>query len=183
MAKTAKVDVPAMYPLKGDHKKPEKSQIGIIEVKDKEEQGQGEIQIDISNQQTDNEIMAENDNVNIPVRDIRPIAQNVPRLNMGDLQVPPVLNEPIPMKPVKKATPVINYDQMLAPVNIDVTLKGQLPPFDMEKSFEAIHTVTSVAFESKDDPTQMTKIVIYNYILYYIQKTIHSKLICTNVHS
>ena len=43
--------------------------------------------------------------------------------------------------------------------------------------------VTSIAFESKDDPTQMTKIVIYNYILYYIQKTIHSKLICTNVHS
>ena len=45
------------------------------------------------------------------------------------------------------------------------------------------HSVTSVVFESKDDPTQMTKIVIYNYILYYIQKTIHSKLICTNVHS
>ena len=43
--------------------------------------------------------------------------------------------------------------------------------------------VTSVVFESKDDPTQMTKVVIYNYILYYIQKTIHSKLICTNVHS
>ena len=43
--------------------------------------------------------------------------------------------------------------------------------------------VTSVVFESKDDPTQMTKAVIYNYILYYIQKTIHSKLICTNVHS
>ena len=44
------------------------------------------------------------------------------------------------MKPVKKATPVIDYDQILAPVNIDVTLKGQLPPFDMEKDFEAIHT-------------------------------------------
>ena len=43
--------------------------------------------------------------------------------------------------------------------------------------------VTSVFIESKDDPTQMTKAVIYNYILYYIQKTIHSKLICTNVHS
>ena len=59
---------------------------------------------------------------------------------MGDLQIPPVLNEPIPMKPVKKGTPVIDYDQILAPVNIDVTLKGQLPPFDMEKDFEAIHT-------------------------------------------
>ena len=66
MAKSAKNEVPAMYPLKGDHKKPEKSQIGIIEVKYKEEQNQGEIQVDIPNQQPDNEIMAEIDNVNIP---------------------------------------------------------------------------------------------------------------------
>ena len=49
MAKSAKAAVPAMYPLKGDHKKPEKSQIGVIEVKDKEEQNQGEIQVDIPN--------------------------------------------------------------------------------------------------------------------------------------
>ena len=140
MAKTAKADVSAMYPLTGDHKKPEKSQIGIIEVKHKEEQGQGELQVDIPNQQPNNEIMAEIDNVNIPDGVIRPIAQNVPRLNMGELQVLPVLNEPIPMKPVKNAAPVINYNQILAPVNIDVTLKGQLPPFDVEKSFEAIHT-------------------------------------------
>ena len=42
MAKTAKADVPAMHPLKADHKKPEKSQTGINEVKDREEQGQGE---------------------------------------------------------------------------------------------------------------------------------------------
>ena len=140
MAKSAKADIPAMYPLKGDHKKPEKSQIRIIELKDKEEQNQGEIQVDIPNQQSDNEIMAEIENVNIPEKVIRPIAQNVPKLNMGDLQVPPFLNEPIPIKAVKKATPMINYDQILVPVNIDVTLKGQLPPFDMEKSFEAIHT-------------------------------------------
>ena len=61
---------------------------------------------------------------------------------MGELQVPPVLNEPIPMKPVKKAapTPVVDYDQILAPVNIDVTLKGQLQPFDIEKNFKAIHS-------------------------------------------
>ena len=81
-----------------------------------------------------------NDNVNIPDRVIKPIAHRVPNINMGNLQIPPVLNEPIPMKPVKKATPVIDYDQILAPVNIDVTLNGQLPPFDMEKGFEAIHT-------------------------------------------
>ena len=71
--------------------------------------------------------MAEIDNVNIPDKVIRPIALKVPKLNMGDVQVPPVLNEPIPMKPFKKATLVINYDQILAPVNIDLTLKGQLP--------------------------------------------------------
>ena len=141
MAKTVKADVPAMYPLKGDHKKPEKSQIGIIEVKDTEEVGQGEVQI-VPNQQPDIEdnIMAEIDNVNIPDIVSRPVAQNVSKVNMTGLQVPPVLNEPIPMKPVKKATSVINYDQILTPVNIDVTLKGQLPPFDMEKSFEAIQT-------------------------------------------
>ena len=141
MAKTVKADVPAMYPLKGDHKKPEKSQIGIIEVKDTEEVGQSEVQI-VPNQQPDIEdnIMAEIDNVNIPDIVSRPVAQNVPKVNMTGLRVPPVLNEPIPMKPVKKATSVINYDQILTPVNIDVTLKGQLPPFDMEKSFDAIQT-------------------------------------------
>ena len=140
MAKTVIAEVPAMYPLQGDHKKPEKSQIGIIEVKDKEEQGQGGIQVDNTTHQPNDEIMAEIDNMNIPDRVIKPIANRVPNINMGDLQMPPVLNEPIPMKPVKKATPVIDYDQILAPVNIDVTLKGQLPPFDMEKGFEAIHT-------------------------------------------
>ena len=141
MAKTVKADVPAMYPLNGDHKKPEKSQIGIIEVKDTEEVGQGEVPI-VPNQQPDIEdnIMAEIDIVNIPDIVSRPVVQNVPKVNMTGLQVPPVLNEPIPMKPVKKATSMINYDQILTPVNIDVTLKGQLPPFDMEKSFEAIQT-------------------------------------------
>ena len=137
MAKTVKADVPAMYPLKGDHKKPEMSQIEIIEVKDTEEVGQGEVQI-VPN--IEDNIMAGIDNTNIPDIVSRPVAQNVPKVNMTGLQVPPVLNEPIPMKPVKKATSVINYDPILTPVNIDVTLKGQLPPFDMEKSFDAIQT-------------------------------------------
>ena len=141
MAKTVKADVPAMYPLKGDHKKPERSQIGIIKVKDAEEVSQGEVQM-VPNQQPDieNNMMADIDNVNIPEIVSRPVAQNMPKVNMAGLQVPPVLNEPIPMKPVKRGTPVINYDQILTPVNIDVTLRGQLPPFDMEKSFDAIQT-------------------------------------------
>ena len=84
MAKTAKAKVPAMYPLQGDHKKPEKSQIGIIEVKDKEEQGQGEIQVDNNTHKPNDEIMAEIDNVNIPDRVTKPIAHRVPNINMGD---------------------------------------------------------------------------------------------------
>ena len=51
MAKTVKAEVPVMYPLQGDHKKPEKSQIGIIEVKDTEKQSQGEIQVDNTHHQ------------------------------------------------------------------------------------------------------------------------------------
>ena len=134
MAKAAIREIPAVYPLQGDHKKPEDSQIGIIEVKDQEKQSQGERQIDNTTYQPDDEIMAEIDNANIPDRVMKPIAYEMPDIKMGDLQVPPVLNEPIPMKPV------IDYDQILAPVKINVTLKGQLPPFDMEKGFEAIHT-------------------------------------------
>ena len=145
MARTANGEVPAMYPLQGDLKKPEESQIGIIEVKDKKEQSQGEIQVDNTTHQPNDEIMAEIDNMNIPDRVINPIEHRMSNIIMGDLQIPPVLNEPIPMKPVKKATPVIDYDQILAPVNIDVTLKGQLPPFDMEKGFEAIHTTAESA--------------------------------------
>ena len=48
---------------------------------------------------------------------------------------------PIPMKPLKKPTPVVDYDQILTPVKIDVTLKGQLPSFDAEKNFEVIYTI------------------------------------------
>ena len=84
--------------------------------------------------------MGDIDNVNIPDKIERLKVQNIPRLDMGNLQVPPVLNEPIPMKPVKKQTPVVDCDQILAPVKIDVTLKGQSPPFDMEKNFRAVHT-------------------------------------------
>ena len=138
MVKTAKAEIPAMYPLQGDHKKPEESQIGIIEVKHKEDPNQGEIQIDNTTHQPNDEVMAEIDNIEIPDRIMRPIAHKVP--DMTNLQVPPVLNEPIPMKPVRKATPIIDYDQILAPVNIDITLKGQFPPFDVEKGIEALHT-------------------------------------------
>ena len=44
-------------------------------------------------------------------------------------------------------------------------------------------TVTYAVFESKDEPTQMTKqsFTIIYFITY--KKTIHFKLICKNVHS
>ena len=133
-----------MYPLKGDRKNPEKSHIGINEVKGNQKQDQVQNQVDLPNLgvpiQPDEQIMADIDNVNIPDEIHRPKVQDIPQLDMGNLQVPPVLNEPIPMKPVKKPTYVVDYDQILAPVKIDVTLKGQLPPFDIEKNFEAIHT-------------------------------------------
>ena len=44
--------------------------------------------------------MAEIDNMEIPDRIMRPMVHKVP--DMANLQVPPVLNEPIPMKPVKR---------------------------------------------------------------------------------
>ena len=138
MAKTANADVPSVYPLKGDHKKPEKSQIGIIEAPGQNDQPEQ----DMSNkdkQSVNGNPMAEIDNINKPDV-VRPKVQNryIPH-KLGNLQASPVLNEPIPMKSIAKSKPMINYDTILAPVNIDATLKGQLPPFDVEKNFEAIY--------------------------------------------
>ena len=86
MAKSAKADVPAMYPLKGDHKKPEKSQIEILEVKDNQKKEQTQNQVDIPDlevtTQSDDQIMADIDNVNIPDKTERPRVQNVPRLDI-----------------------------------------------------------------------------------------------------
>ena len=140
MAKTANADVPSMYPLKGDHKKPEKSQIGIIEAPDKNDQPEQ----DMSNkdkQTVNGNPMAEIDNIDKPDV-VRPKIQNryIPH-KIENLQAPPVLNEPIPMKSIGKSKPMINYDTILAPVNIDVTLKGQLPSFDVEKNFEVIYNM------------------------------------------
>ena len=130
MAKTANADVPSMYPLKGDHKKPEKSQIGIIEAPDQSDQHEQNMSKK-DKQSVNGNPMAEIDNINKP-DGVRPKIQNryIPH-KIENLQAPPVLNEPIPMKSIGKSKPMINYDTILAPVNIDVTLKGQLPPFDV----------------------------------------------------
>ena len=82
MAKSAKADIPAVYPLKRDHKKPEKSKIGIIVVKDNQKQYQGQNQADLPNLdvqiQPDDQIMADIDNVNKPDRIERPKVQHIP---------------------------------------------------------------------------------------------------------
>ena len=54
--------------------------------------------------------------------------------------------------------------------------------YDINKSKRYV-IVTSTDFESKDEPTQMTKrsFTIIYFITY--KKTIHFKLICKNVHS
>ena len=107
MAKTANADVPSMYPLKGDYKKPEKSQIGITEAPDLNDQPEQ----DMSNkdkQPVSGNPMAEIDNINKP-DGVRPKIQNryIPH-KLGNLQAPPVLNEPIPMKSRKIKT----YDKL-----------------------------------------------------------------------
>ena len=53
----------------------------------------------------------------------------------------------------------------------------------IKKIQNIFNTVTSTVFESKDEPTQMTKqsFTIIYFITY--KKTIHFKLICKNVHS
>ena len=58
-----------------------------------------------------------------------------------------------------------------------------LSQLDSNSSMNMIAYVTSTVFESKDEPTQMTKqsFTIIYFITY--KETIHFKLICINVHS
>ena len=60
-------------------------------------------------------------------------------------------------------------------VQIYINMQGDI--------FYCIANVTSTVFESKDEPTQMTKqsFTIIDFITF--RKSIHFKLICKNVHN
>ena len=64
-----------------------------------------------------------------------------------------------------------------------MTNNGNVESSLLTSSFIVNMYVTSTVFESKDEPTQMTKqsFTIIYFITY--KKTIHFKLICKNVHS
>ena len=67
---------------------------------------------------------------------------------------------------------------------ISVNIYHRLPKLGISTHvFKISLCVTSAVFESKDEPTQMTKqsFTIIYFITY--KKTIHFKLICKNVHS
>ena len=123
MVKKADVTPPPMYPLRGDHKQPEKSQSGIINLP-----------------QTDKNKNIEQAaaNLRIPragVEKLEPdVGSNIVPTDVGIVQPQP---DPLPVlhkREFTKSNPIdkYRYDRVVNPLPIDVRLQGRLPAYDVE---------------------------------------------------
>ena len=136
MSKKAEADVPTMYPLKGEHRKPEKAKQGIIDLtkkvsnkqeKEKEkskEKGKIEIKdkIEIKEKEEEDETIEEN-LIPLPV-----IRQNKIQT---DFLPNKIINKIL--KPTVSKERLEDYEGLLKPTPIEIELRGQLPPFDADR--------------------------------------------------
>ena len=142
-SKTKGIDalIPKMYPLKGDHKKPEISKEGIIEVKpvDKLKMVPKVILHDIKKQKQ----------VGKEVVDLTSKTTNFPTTNLNSNPIP--IPIPMPNPSFLKERDTIEHQQLnqqphnrviqnqlqqqqlINPIPLNVRLVGKLPAFDMEK--------------------------------------------------
>ena len=150
-SKTKGIDtvVPKMYPLKGDHKKPEVSKEGIIEVKpmdklkmipkimlhdiNKEKKGQaGKDVVDLTSKVTDFPTTNLDSN-SIPI----PIPMPNPSFLKGRDTIENIqnhqLNQQQNNKVIENQQKQLQQRQVVNPIPLNVRLVGKLPAFDMEK--------------------------------------------------
>ena len=135
MTKAAKAEVTPMYPLRGDHKKPEKS-----------EQSKKGI-IDLTKPKQDAVVQPVKPAPPPDIVELPTIEEEVPQVRPHVTHAPhtgnvnrPIRHKPLPMEQVHRKVqrpPVKRFDsdQILAPIPIDVELKGKLSPFDVQTSF------------------------------------------------
>ena len=134
MSKKAEAEVPSMYPLKGEHRWPEKSKEGIIDLtrktnkqaeKEKERSKEkGKIEIEKKEERFE-----ELDDNLIPLPIMRKGKFEVEG-NTQSNKLPnryPIVKSKEPMERIE------NYEGLLKPTPIEIELRGQLPPFDVDK--------------------------------------------------
>ena len=139
MAKTKKADVPSIYPLRGEHKKPEHvKQVGI----DKEVHEPNRIVPDIVVLPEPNQV-DEPDQVPLPVQDqIEPPFQKpIPLIQQRPEIYPTRIKRPNPLlepsyNPKVMAKQLPKYEGLLNPQPIEIELRGRLPSYDVDKAIQ-----------------------------------------------
>ena len=140
MAKTKQADVPSIYPLKGEHKKPEHvKQVGI----DKEVQEPNRNVPDVEELPEPNQV-DEPDQVplpwqmEIPIQKPAPLIQQRPEIYPTRIKRPnPLLEPSYNPKVMDKQLP--KYEGLLNPQPIEIELRGRLPSYDVDKAMQNIH--------------------------------------------
>ena len=141
MAKTKQADVPSIYPLKGEHKKPEHvKQLGIgtdKEVIDPNKNVPNIVELPEPNQ------VDEPDQLPLPVQDpIEPPVQKPPPLIQQRPEIyPPRIKRPNPLlepsyNPKVMAKQLPRYEGLLNPQPIEIELRGRLPSYDVDKAIQ-----------------------------------------------
>ena len=141
MAKTKQADVPSIYPLKGEHKKPEHAkELGIgsdKEVHDPKKDVPDIVELPEPNQ------VDEPDQVPLPVQDPIELPVQIPSslIQQRPEIYPPRINRPNPLlersynlKVMAKQLP--RYEGLLNPQPIEIELRGRLPSYDVDKAIQ-----------------------------------------------
>ena len=146
MTKAANAEVPKMYPLHGEHRKPEKAKEGVIDLAKKAEAPQPpDIPEDIQDPA-------------VPFPQALDIGDIQPAIRGGlDARNPMPIPTPM-MNRVEQAwqpgnnpgkLPQYNYEGILQPMPIDVRLHGQLPSYDMDKLLEEESFIPEIMEQKK----------------------------------
>ena len=134
MSKAKQADVPAIYPLKGEHKKPEHVKPNVNEVK---------------NKTGEQSLPEQTEPIEIPVieehTEIPKVHENSPEQEEVNIYQIPILEEqvrrPNPLlepssfpQVMRKQLP--EYEGLLKPQPIEIELRGRLPSYEVDKAIE-----------------------------------------------
>ena len=147
MAKTKQADVPSIYPLKGEHKKPEHTkQVNIDkEVHEPNRNVPDTEEIPEPNQveepgQLPLEVLGEvplpvQDQMEIPVQKPPPLIQQRTEIYLIRIKRPNPLFEPS-YNPKVMAKQLPKYEGLLNPQPIEIEVRGRLPSYDVDKAIQ-----------------------------------------------
>ena len=139
MGKTKQADVPSIYPLKGEHKKPEHvKQLGTDkEVNEPNRNVPDIVELPEPNQvdESDQVPLQVQDQIQPPVQNPQPLIQQRPEMYPTKDKNPLLESS---YNPKFMAKQLSKYEGLLNPQPIEIELRGRLPSYDVDKAIQKI---------------------------------------------